>query len=462
MRPIVRTNEPYEAEGKWWAPGKARKKIPGILRFDPKSGSILSLSGSLTFKDTADLFEKSFVSGFPSYQVILGNTIDGTPITLFDNWIKKPSVDAENIFVNSVIVGKHCKNRSKQTFDAIRLRLFNLERWFEHHPFTSETKFHNDRELTATLKETCLSEIKGKLPAIDATIECVRGLAGTVEQYSASCEYQTELWIRFNKLQSSDACCQVSTQIQNLFTLLMGGPTSAYDFQLISDKSTRAAFLATWRPNVRQREIWNPQMPCAYSVIEKEFVGVLDGWLSMYKTLDLVISLLFEVLQVRGTVLEEKFFNLAQAVEGLCAESIPFSYETEDKIEQFKRAMIAAIPSDTNQGLKARTKSWLKYANNPSLQGYITRLFRSLDAKLKANVLGTWEEDKFIEYVKNTRNTITHPSNGSVWKYTTRDKFRDAMDRMKALLILKLLERAGVPLKVLQDRYDDVKGWTWG
>jgi hypothetical protein len=316
--------------------------------------------------------------------------------------------------------------------------------------------------VTAKLKSSSVTEIKGTLSSIDATIEFQRGLTGRIEPYSARGEYQAELWIRFKKLQSLNVCNEVAAQIQNLFTLLMGGPTSRYEFQLIRNKTTRATFLASWRPNVRLREIWNGQMPCPYQEIETEFVRVLDGWFRIYDSMGLVITLLFEVLQVKGAVLEEKFFNLAQAVEGLCAESIPFKYEEEDKFEQFRKALIAAIPPGTDQGLKDRTKSWLKYANNPSLQGYITRLFRSLDSKLKANVLGDWTENAFIEYVKETRNIITHPSNGSVWNFTGKPKFRDAMDRMKLLLIIKLLEHAGVPLKVLQDKYRHAQRWTWG
>jgi hypothetical protein len=241
--------------------------------------------------------------------------------------------------VNRAIVGSHCKGRSIPAFDTIRLRLFNLERWFDNYSFTSETKFTNHETLTATIKESCLKEIKGDLPTINATLEFQRGLAGTIEHYSARCEYQAELWLRFRKLQSLDRCCEVSAQIQNLFTLLTGGPTSRYEFQLLKGKSTRGTFLVSARSNVRQREIWNPQMPCAYQSIEMEFVSVLDGWLNMYSRLDLLITLLFEVLQVKGTVLEEKFFNLAQAIEGLCNEIIKFEYEPADKIENFKKAL---------------------------------------------------------------------------------------------------------------------------
>jgi hypothetical protein len=87
---------------------------------------------------------------------------------------------------------------------------------------------------------------------------------------------------------------------------------------------------------------------------------------------------------------------------------------------------------------------------------------RPLDDKLKSNVLSGWKEKEFVEYVARTRNIIAHPSNGSVCNYTDKSKFRDAMDRMKLLLIVLLLKQAGVPLKILQDRYDNVKQWTWG
>jgi hypothetical protein len=86
MRKVVRTDKPYEAEGRWWLPGKkSRKKVPGIFRFDPESGGSLKLSGSLTFKDKSDWFERAFGS-LPNYDVLLGQTIDGTAITLFVRW----------------------------------------------------------------------------------------------------------------------------------------------------------------------------------------------------------------------------------------------------------------------------------------------------------------------------------------------------------------------------------------
>jgi len=458
----IRTDEVFETHGKWWLPGTT-DKIAGVLRFDPKSAGTLNLSGSFTFADQQDVLEKSFVSGFPSYPIIFGEGSDGTPITLFDSWIQRPSVDAEGVFANTALVGHRCKDKVSPFYDAIRLRLHNLEQWFEHCAFTQETKFTDHSSLTATLKESAVLEITGDLPSIEAKLQFLRGLTGTIKPHGVSCEYQTELWIRFNKPQSLTTCCEVAAKLQNLFTLLMGGPTWRYEFQLVrNNKLHRATFLASWRANVRLREIWNGQMPCSYQTIAADFVSILDGWFRNYEPLDLVITLLFEVLQVRGAVLEEKFFNLAQALEGFCAKTIPFEYEPPDKFEQFRLALIAAIPEGTDQGLRDRTKSWLKFANNPSLKGYISRLFRSLDSKVKANVLGEWKEGEFIDYVKDTRNIITHPSNGSVWTFTDKGKFRDAMDRLKLLLIVTLLQRAGVPLNVLQDKFDDAGGWTWG
>lgn len=462
MKSIIRTDRPYNTEGRWWLPGKSGKKLPGILSFDPEGGGRLKLAGSLTFKDSSDVLVKALVSGFPSYSTVLGVANDGSRVTLFDTWVETPSIDAEQIRANTAVVGAHCRGRSAATFEAIRLRFRNLESWFEHHAFTRETAFKDHSALTASLKDSSYTEIQGTLPSIDATFECKRGLAGTIDHYKASCEYQAELWVHFNKRQSLDTCCEVSSKLQHLLGLLMGGPTFHYELHMVTSDSTRAAFLASWRTNVRLREIWNGQMPCSYQSIKGEFAGILDGWFKVHKSLDLVVTLLFEVLQMKGTVLEERFFNLAQAIEGLCAETIAFVYEPDDRIAEFKKSLIGAIPSGTAQGLRDRTKSWLEYANQPSLKGYLVRLFRGLDDRLKANVLGDWKEGEFVEYVKNTRNIIAHPSNGSVWQFTKQEEFLDALDRMKHLLVVLLLQRAGVPLEVLRNKYRDVKRWTWG
>ena len=105
MASNIRTDEPFETEGRWWLPDKPRKKIRGTFRFDPESGSTLNLVGSLSFKRMVDTFEAYFYGNVPHYQVILGSAADWTPITLFDCWTKTPSSDAEGIFANRVIIG---------------------------------------------------------------------------------------------------------------------------------------------------------------------------------------------------------------------------------------------------------------------------------------------------------------------------------------------------------------------
>jgi ApeA N-terminal domain 1 len=41
------TMDAFEVQGEWWLPGRADRKVPGILTFSPESGAELSLLGSL-------------------------------------------------------------------------------------------------------------------------------------------------------------------------------------------------------------------------------------------------------------------------------------------------------------------------------------------------------------------------------------------------------------------------------
>ena len=41
------TTDNLEVRGQWWLPGRADRKIPGILTFSPEDGAELSLFGSL-------------------------------------------------------------------------------------------------------------------------------------------------------------------------------------------------------------------------------------------------------------------------------------------------------------------------------------------------------------------------------------------------------------------------------
>jgi hypothetical protein len=41
------TMDAFEVQGEWWLPGRADRKVPGILTFSPEGGAELSLFGSL-------------------------------------------------------------------------------------------------------------------------------------------------------------------------------------------------------------------------------------------------------------------------------------------------------------------------------------------------------------------------------------------------------------------------------
>jgi hypothetical protein len=459
-RKVIRTDKPFEAEGRWWVPGKGQKKVPGKLEFDPKNGGTLRLSGSLTFKDQDDVFEKTLASGLPQYEALFGTTIDGTPITLFDNWIQKPSHLVEGFFVNRALVGYHSKNRTDLTFKSMRMRLFNLERWFEHYAF-DRADFSDKQEFKVRLKESSTTTITGKLPSLNATFEVVRGFSRSLSPHKGNCKYQSEFVIKFARLRSLDECCVISSQIQNLFSVLIGGPTSVYDFQVMKGES-KATFLAAWRQNVRLKEIWNPLMPCNFQSVGESIATIIDEWIKLHQKYGLVITLLFEVLKTRGAVLEDKFFNLVQAIEGYCRTSDPFTFQPRQVFRKTRAALVRAIPPETATDFAERIKSSIDFANSPSLRGYMERLFQAIDGKLKKIILGDWTEAEFIKYVKDMRNNIAHTKSGSEWSSTKTGKLRDVMARIKHLLIVLLLEMAGVPLKVLQDNYKDVNRWTWG
>jgi hypothetical protein len=465
MRDTIRTDARFKTRGKWWLPNNPDAKVSGSLRFNPKGGCMLKLVGSFSFYTEQDALTASFVGPRPEYPVIYGEETDGTPISLFDAWPRSVSHKEEIVFANRALVGSYHSDLSSRAFIGVNFSLDNLEHWLEHSVFTPESGFGEDiisnDQITAILKDDAKAEIRGDLPTIDGKIEFRRGLIRSFGSHSASCNYYAKIRVLFNQPKNLVEACEVAGRIANLFTLLIRAPAYTFELQLVNQKFEEATILAPRRFNIRSREMHNPQMPCPYSQIKDNLIPVVDGWLKVSQDLALVVALLFEIAQVKGAVLESKFFTIAQAVEGYCATTDPFTFEDDDGIQAFKRAIMNAIPANTNPDLRNKTSTWLEYANRPSLRNYMKKLFYNMDQGLKKNILEDWKEPAFIDYAVRVRNTIAHPSSGSVWDWTNHNEFRDVMDRLKLLVITKLLERAGMPIEVLQNRYKVPGYWTW-
>jgi len=119
-------DEVFQYQGHWWTPEEPDEKLPGVLRFDPEEGAILSLFGSLRAPEENDSVP------------ILGLSMDHTPITL-TNLIWPPSIPGlplstsrtgtSTLDAGMVLVGEHFEREAEVGFERLIVQYLHLDAW---------------------------------------------------------------------------------------------------------------------------------------------------------------------------------------------------------------------------------------------------------------------------------------------------------------------------------------------
>lgn len=141
----------FDLRGTWWVPGQDRK-APGTLRFDPERGLRLDLDAPI---DQPREFLKGFLLG-ASYDVIQGNGIDRSKITLF-------GVEGQPLRpprARLMVVGEHVSSEAELRYQEVIVELEGLEAFVAQAPLSAQS-----RDGAHTLKyeppkpfATCLDE----------------------------------------------------------------------------------------------------------------------------------------------------------------------------------------------------------------------------------------------------------------------------------------------------------------
>lgn len=135
----------FEVQGEWWLPGRADRKVPGILTFSPEGGPQLSLFGSLrSILEEGERSEKDGVVRVAVTQAALERSgsyprlhgdAGGTAYTLQDCFrarssnITFPGQGSEIIRVTRVLKGAFFEEHEALEATGISFGLTNLVDW---------------------------------------------------------------------------------------------------------------------------------------------------------------------------------------------------------------------------------------------------------------------------------------------------------------------------------------------
>ncbi len=370
--------ESFEYYGKWWLPENPDDKLDGRLRFSSQEGGRLFINSKLS---NLDFGKKKF---FP---VILGETDEGLPITLFSALPEYVSRRGElgfpyQIIGSYVINGKIFIGANYPTEEGIVIKKITA-RW--------------------DLLDKWLNGQK-----ISFAINSLKGGFVVEEKESCYLELESNILISFCEIY------EVVEQIRKLIAFGLSCPVYPDEVKIIDTEGNECKVFSG--PFIEGRARNNVEK-FTLSKIEDNFEEILNKWLTID---ELVKDLYLSVFYNRNMFIEHILLTYVQAVEAYCrSKSSIMQYMTKDEYKELYEKLVDIVNNfvaqknstqnpqcDNFEGFKERMKRYLYYGYEYSLQ----KKFRELTKKLKINQNN---RDRFAKLITDTRNSMAHGSKGS-------------------------------------------------
>jgi hypothetical protein len=435
--------EKFEYQGYWWSPEEPQEKLPGTLKFDPEEGTTLSLFGSL--KAPAGDAE-----GVP----ILGLSTDHTPITL-TGLVRPPLIPGlpsgtrrsgtSTTIAGTVIVGEHFEREEDVGFDRLIVDYLHLNAWAGNSGF--EIEMIDDPE---TYPVTVRHEIPEPMTARVGDEYEVTLFFGGNRTWSArpvtevTITQPAELVVRFPEKRPLGDLMDIAYRLQHFLSLGMrrsSYPVAVWGANGPVGEASRVEI--HYRPLGRIDDVKRPEsfkMLFALRDLPQGFETAAAKWLKRAEVLDPVYRLYLTTLYDPDMFLEQRFLNLAHALEVYHRRAMSTPDLPEEEHEKRKEAILEAVSDQHRDWLEGK----LKYSNEPNLRKRIKEIFKEYPESVKATVGSSGKErDSFINKVVRTRNYRTHFDESLAEQAARGEDLHRINEKLKLLMEVCLLSEIG-------------------
>lgn len=434
----------FEIRGYWWLPSTPEHAIAGILNFSME-GINLELFGVLTKGDTSS-------NGTDKFDVVLGKTEEGN-ITLHDGFQTKMNMSdimSTQLTFNRMFIGKHFTSKQEICFHSAYVNFSYLEQWMGHQPFSDEHVMEEGKLTKAGMTYTFPPVFEAAIDSINATIKAGYHFNTSGEMYKKKTyEHTSSLHIIPHEIQGLDWFLNITHELQDMLTLLMNRP-------VFPKRITAKGNLINTENNVREtieifilpmREFQEKSMRLtdryiSYHMIKENIADILSNWFSD-KAMRSSRKIFLRNVYAEGRDRENEFLNYAKSMESFHRDTLDDQgkFMTDEAYEPIKQQMIDAIPEGTNQNLKQKLTSTLKYAHHFGFQRRIREILLQLPSQLENIMFKDGKKLKaFAGDVTNTRNYYTHI--GDVPNYYFKEwSLYLANKRMHTVLFYHLCKR---------------------
>jgi|GEM_PF-2270565 len=403
----------FEVRGDWWLPRSPNRKVAGTLKFDPARGARLELMGSLAGQHTLE---------FGVYHVILGEALDGTPITLTgcDMSSLPPHVLqmgrlACDYEPTAVFRGSHFASIDNIVLDSLKVSYDCLPAWMQLEAVREETGPGDTRQ-TLFLQESTESHVLDDATLVFRVSPEVRREPCTYSvRARASVEFAPTKPTHYSNLMRNFVY-----PMQNLLSLAMDAEAKPLAVEGTvagapsADRPVRVTYSDFFQSRLRPRPL-EELSPVIFSLasLGADTTRYLRSWFSKADLLRPVCDLFFGVAHHPLMYTSQRFLSYCQAFETYHRRQRSGAYMAKEDFSQVLCTICASIPAALPRNLDNNIRSRLRHSCEFSLKD---RLRQELEVLWPLVGIGFRSDtglrrvsvESFVDLVTRTRNGLTH------------------------------------------------------
>lgn len=435
--------------GIWWLPNNTRNKMAGIINFD-NNAATLELVG--TEKDFKKLFKDNYkhvTEKEGNIDLIFGYTLNNHKITLFDSKVirqsgyKKANSAVYVYFIKSkyILTNAYFKSLDDIKFKWIRVYYPYLFHW-TNISGSQDTWSQNSLGISYTTPEALkigkiddfsisinfsFSKMVNFLEdGTESSIKEVSYIGIVSDKDSPLSEFESAI-DRFNKFLSLAYLQPMSPiKIEGFSSTIMAKVDGVSFPDLIGIYKT---------DNKKVDYTVNINMFFNYNDIAENLDTYLKNFIEKGIYLEPIYTLFFGILNNPYMTLENKFLNLAQAIESYHRRTMNNRLFDLDEFNAVETIILNAVPTKYTYWISGI----LEHSNEPPPSQRLTEIAKRYKRSINRNVIN----DKFFSKVVVTRNYLTHFDEFLKDKAATGDELYLITMRLDVLLKICILEELG-------------------
>jgi hypothetical protein len=400
----------FQCLGMWWVPGKEAEARCGELRYDPRSGILLTLVGEFTLP--RELRPDNALSTYP---ILLGRVVDcphGDVVTLSGcNAIRAVhsifgGLGTEALAVDRAFFGLDLETEEDFRFDHANVYIDQLTNWITESTLNIGVEFEGDIPTNHSVRFESTPPVEAVIDDCRISIEFLRELPLGFSRTPKVAE--TPFFsIAYGEPKPVDTILRNAVfPLQNLSTLASDhiSELTAVELQYRNAtgarKHVRLLFQQIPERSEPVRYLYAEQM--LFTTRDLPFVEMVEHWIPFATAFSEICDLYFSVVYGRGLLRDAAFFMLMQVAEAYHRERYPGPEIPQEEYDAKKlKSIVDSAPPEYRTWLKEK----LRYANELTLRKRLRAIVAD-DREAMASVVN--DEASFIGKLVDTRNYMAH------------------------------------------------------